>query len=130
MADIGYNERVARIGLNEQKWFADRRKRQEEADNRKNKKRSGQLVINDPGSVHVKLAKTFGGKSANRMLKRERIARRDHPDAVTVIDTTNPDAPVELVRGIDFAVVRVHDEVQLVLHDRVKNFSATWGYGY
>ena len=46
---------------------------------------AGILAVRDHGSPQEKLRKAFGGKTMRRILKAERRAARENPDALTVV---------------------------------------------
>lgn len=98
------------------------------AEKRKNKDRYGVLRIRDHGGVPEKLRKMLGGKSMRRILKAERRAARNNPDALAVDGRLGFSAPMrQLQRGVDFALVPAsHGGPTLVLNSRVTEFSVSY----
>ena len=86
---------------------------------------AGILAVRDHGSVQEKLRGQFGGKRMRRILKAEKRAARENPEALTVV-AIDGDARHTLTRGVDFAMVRDHGESVLVLHDAAKQFEASY----
>lgn len=86
---------------------------------------AGILAVRDHGSVQEKLRSRFGGKRMRRILKAEKRAARENPEALTVV-AIDGDARHTLTRGVDFAMVRDGGEAVLVLHDAAKQFEASY----
>lgn len=117
------DHRKRRLALDERRAF-DLQQRDLAAEKRKNKDRYGVLRIRDHGGVPEKLRKMLGGKSMRRILKAERRAARNSPDALVVEGKLGFSAPMQrLQRGVDFALVPAgHGGPTLVLNDRVTEF--------
>ena len=106
-----------------------------ENENKKNKRQvrtakggvAGVLATRDHGSPQEKLRKAFGGKTMRRILKAERRAARENPDALTVVAIGEDDVRHPLTRGVDFAMIpRSHGGPTLVLHDMAQKFEASY----
>ena len=79
---------------------------------------AGILAVRDHGSPQEKLRKAFGGKTMRRILKAERRAARENPDALVVHALDAEDNKHALTRGVDFVMIpRAHGGPTLVLHD-------------
>ena len=92
---------------------------------------AGILAARDHGSPQEKLRKALGGKTMRRILKAERRAARENPDALTVVAIGEDDTRNELVRGVDFAMIpRAHGGPTLVLHDMATKFEASYSPGF
>ena len=93
--------------------------------------RAGILATRDHGSPQEKLRKAFGGKTMRRILKAERRAARENPDALTVVAIGEDDARHPLTRGVDFAMIpRSHGGPTLVLHDMAQKFEASYSSNF
>lgn len=110
-----------------------------ENENKKNKRQvrtakggvAGVLATRDHGSPQEKLRKAFGGKTMRRILKAERRAARENPDALTVVAIGEGDARHPLTRGVDFAMIpRAHGGPTLVLHDMAQKFEASYSSNF
>ena len=110
-----------------------------ENENKKNKRQvrtakggvAGVLATRDHGSPQEKLRKAFGGKTMRRILKAERRAARENPDALTVVAIGEDDARHPLTRGVDFAMIpRSHGGPTLVLHDMAQKFEASYSSNF
>lgn len=105
-----------------------------ENEQRKNKRQvrtkrgiAGVLAIRDHGSPEEKLRKAFGGKTMRRILKTERRAARENPEALVVHAIGQDGERNPLVRGVDFAMIpAAHGGPTLVLHDLATNFEASY----
>lgn len=92
---------------------------------------AGILVVRDHGSPQEKLRKALGGKTMRRILKAERRAARENPDALVVHALDAEDNKHALTRGVDFAMIpRAHGGPTLVLHDMAEKFEATYSPGF
>ena len=92
---------------------------------------AGVLAIRDHGSPQEKLRKAFGGKTMRRILKAERRAARENPDALTVVAIGEDDSRNPLTRGVDFAMIpRAHGGPTLVLHDMAQKFEASYSSNF
>ena len=92
---------------------------------------AGVLATRDHGSPQEKLRKAFGGKTMRRILKAERRAARENPDALTVVAIGEGDARHPLTRGVDFAMIpRAHGGPTLVLHDMAQKFEASYSSNF
>lgn len=103
--------------------------------NRQTKKtetyRAGILATRDHGSPQEKLRKAFGGKTMRRILKAERRAGRENPEALVVHALDEQDQKHALTRGVDFAMIpRAHGGPTLVLHDMAQRFEATYSNSF
>lgn len=110
-----------------------------ENENKKNKRQvrtakggvAGVLATRDHCSPQEKLRKAFGGKTMRRILKAERRAARENPDALTVVAIGEDDARHSLTRGVDFAMIpRAHGGPTLVLHDMAQKFEASYSSNF
>lgn len=110
-----------------------------ENENKKNKRQvrtakggvAGVLATRDHGSPQEKLRKAFGGKTMRRILKAERRAARENPDALTVVAIGEDDSRNPLTRGVDFAMIpRSHGGPTLVLHDMAQKFEASYSSNF
>ena len=110
-----------------------------ENENKKNKRQvrtakggvAGVLATRDHGSPQEKLRKAFGGKTMRRILKAERRAAHENPDALTVVAIGEDDARHPLTRGVDFAMIpRAHGGPTLVLHDMAQKFEASYSSNF
>lgn len=110
-----------------------------ENENKKNKRQvrtakggvAGVLATRDHGSPQEKLRKAFGGKTMRRILKAERRAARENPDALTVVAIGEDDSRNPLTRGVDFAMIpRAHGGPTLVLHDMAQKFEASYSSNF
>ena len=117
------DERKRRLAIDERHAFT-LQQRDLDAEKRKNKTSKGVLRIRDHGGVPEKLRKLVGGKSMRRILKAERLAARNTPEALVVEGQLGFSGPMQrLKRGVDFALVLAgHSGPTLVLNDRVKKF--------
>ena len=106
-----------------------------ENENKKNKRQvrtakggvAGVLAIRDHGSPEEKLRKAFGGKTMRRILKAERRAARENPEALVVHAIGQDGERNPLVRGVDFAMIpAAHGGPTLVLHDMATKFEASY----
>ena len=89
--------------------------------------RAGNLATRDHGSPQEKLRKAFGGKTMRRILKAERRAARENPEALVVHAIADDGARNQLVRGVDFAMIpAAHGGPTLVLHDMATKFDASY----
>lgn len=96
-------------------------------DGKKHRHMAGILVVRDHGSPQEKLRKAFGGKTMRRILKAERRAARENPDALVVHAIGEDESRNQLTRGVDFAMIpRAHGGPTLVLHDMAQKFEATY----
>ena len=87
--------------------------------------------MRDHGSPQEKLRKAFGGKTMRRILKAERRAARENPDALTVVAIGEDDSRNPLTRGVDFAMIpRAHGGPTLVLHDMAQKFEASYSSNF
>ena len=92
---------------------------------------AGVLATRDHGSPQEKLRKAFGGKTMRRILKAERRAARENPDALTVVAIGEDDSRNPLTRGVDFAMIpRAHGGPTLVLHDMAQKFEASYSSNF
>lgn len=92
---------------------------------------AGVLATRDHGSPKEKLRKAFGGKTMRRILKAERRAARENPDALVVHAIDEKDNRHLLTRGVDFAMIPPsHGGPTLVLHDMAQKFDATYNAGF
>lgn len=92
---------------------------------------AGVLATRDHGSPQEKLRKAFGGKTMRRILKAERRAARENPDALVVHTIGEEDNRHLLTRGVDFAMIPPgHGGPTLVLHDMAQKFEATYSAGF
>ena len=92
---------------------------------------AGILAVRDHGSPQEKLRKAFGGKTMRRILKAERRAARENPDALTVVAISEDDVRHPLTRGVDFAMIpRSHGGPTLVLHDMAQKFEASYSSNF
>lgn len=92
---------------------------------------AGILAVRDHGSPQEKLRKAFGGKTMRRILKAERRAGRENPEALAVVAIDEKDERHELVRGVDFAMIpRAHGGPTLVLHDMAQKFEASYSSNF
>lgn len=88
---------------------------------------AGVLATRDHGSPQEKLRKAFGGKTMRRILKAERRAARENPEALVVHAIADDGARNQLVRGVDFAMIpAAHGGPTLVLHDMATKFDASY----
>ena len=110
-----------------------------ENENKKNKRQvrtakggvAGVLATRDHGSPQEKLRKAFGGKTMRRILKSERRAARENPDALVVHALDAEDNKHALTRGVDFAMIpRAHGGPTLVLHDMAQKFEASYSSNF
>ena len=106
-----------------------------ENENKKNKRQvrtakggvAGALATRDHGSPQEKLRKAFGGKTMRRILKAERRAARENPEALVVHAIGQDGERNALVRGVDFAMIpAAHGGPTLVLHDMATKFEASY----
>lgn len=88
---------------------------------------AGVLAVRDHGSPEEKLRKAFGGKTMRRILKAERRAARENPEALVVHAIGQDGERNPLVRGVDFAMIpAAHGGPTLVLHDLATKFEASY----
>lgn len=88
---------------------------------------AGVLAVRDHGSPQEKLRKALGGKTMRRILKAERRAARENPEALVVHAIGQDGERNALVRGVDFAMTpAAHGGPTLVLHDMATKFEASY----
>jgi hypothetical protein len=88
---------------------------------------AGVLAVRDHGSPQEKLRKALGGKTMRRILKAERRAARENPEALVVHAIGQDGERNALVRGVDFAMIpAAHGGPTLVLHDMATKFEASY----
>ena len=88
---------------------------------------AGVLAVRDHGSPQEKLRKALGGKTTQRILKAERRAAREKPEALVVHAIGLDGERNALVRGVDFAMIPAsHGGPTLVLHDRATRFQVSY----